>query len=81
MMSYIYFPTEKCKRKGWNARQGLKFHMDTFFRHFQFATLDDLDSLEWTIVASLLDALNLADDIHALEDFSENDVTSIKPTI
>lgn len=55
--------------------------MDTFWGYLKLAALGDFDLLDWTISASLRDIFDFVDDIHSLEDFSENDMTSIEPTM
>lgn len=62
--------------------KGLKFHVDTFsFGHRNLAALDDLDILGRSVTRLLLHILDKTDDVHALEDFSEDNVASIKPTM
>lgn len=72
----MYFIIKKTRLES----KGLKFHVDTFFGHRNLATFDDLDILSWTVAGFLLHFLDRGYDIHALKDFSKNDMTPIKPT-
>jgi hypothetical protein len=58
----------------------LKFDVDTFGRHRQLAALDNLHRLDWLIASALLNALNLGDDVVALEDLAENYMASVEPS-
>lgn len=53
--------------------------MDTFWGHLQLSALGDLDRLLGLVAAGSLDVLDLGDNVHALEDLAENDVTAIEP--
>ena len=53
--------------------------MDTFRGHLQLSALGDLDSLLGLVAAGSLGVLDLGDNIHALEDLAEDDVTAIEP--
>jgi hypothetical protein len=52
--------------------------VDTFFWYFKLATLDDLDSNHWLVSRPLLNVLDLLDDFIALEDFTEDNVSTIE---
>lgn len=55
--------------------------MNTFFGHWQFSALDDLDCLLGLVAGELLDILNLLDNLVALEDLAEDDVLAIQPAV
>lgn len=58
----------------------LEFNMNTFRGHLQLSALGDFDGLDG-LVRLGLDILDLLNDIKALEDFAEDDVTAIEPPI
>jgi hypothetical protein len=58
----------------------LEFNMNTFRGHLQLSALGDLDGLDGSVGLGL-DLLDLLNDIKALEDFAEDDVTPIEPPI
>ena len=64
-----------------NVREGLKLHMDTFFGDLQLAALDDLDLLDGPITRLGRSVLNDLDDLVALEDLAEDNVTAVEPTM
>ena len=49
--------------------------------HLELTALHDLDDLLGLVTGSLGNVLNLVDDIVSLEDFSENDVAAIEPSV
>lgn len=53
--------------------------MDTFRGNLQLAALGDLDSLGWLIAGRGLGALDLLDNLIALQDLAEDDVLAIEP--
>lgn len=53
--------------------------MYTFFGNFQLAGLDNLDVLDRFVARPGLDLLDFLDDVVALKDLAENDVTAVKP--
>jgi hypothetical protein len=55
--------------------------VDTFFRHGQLAALDDLDRLHWHALRRLGHVFDLLDGFVALEDFAEDDVAVVEPTV
>jgi hypothetical protein len=59
----------------------LEVDVNTFRRDLKLAALDDLDGLDGLIASSCLDVLNLLDNLVALEDFAEDDVAAIEPTV
>lgn len=59
----------------------LKFRVDTFCGYLKLAALDDLDILFRAVTASLRGIFDLGDNTHALEDFPEDNVTAIEPTV
>ena len=52
--------------------------MDTFFWNWEFATLDDLHWGSWLVSWVLWDVFNLLDNIVALEDFTEDNVSTVE---
>lgn len=60
--------------------KGLKLRVDTFCWDLKLAALDDLDILNRAVRAFFRDVFDYGDDVHALKNFPENNVTSIKPT-
>jgi hypothetical protein len=52
----------------------------TFSRDFQLSTLDNLDLLDRPVIGASFRVLNLFDKIVALQDFAEDNMTTIKPT-
>lgn len=54
--------------------------MDTFWWDRQFSTLGNLDGRLGLIVGGTVDFFNGQNNVHALEDLSENNVLAIKPT-
>lgn len=56
-----------------------EFRVDTFFWDRELAALGDLDRLDRLVTLALLAVLNLLNDIIALHDLAENDVTAIEP--
>lgn len=58
----------------------LEFHMDTFFWDFQFAGFGDSDGPHRAVTIAGLALLNLGDNIHALENFAEDNVSSVQPS-
>jgi hypothetical protein len=59
----------------------LKFHVDTFWGNLQLAALGDLDRLNGLVAWCGLSLLDLLDDLVALEDLAEDDVTAIEPAV
>lgn len=55
--------------------------MDTFRGHLQLSALCDLDRLGGAVAGLGLGLLDLLDDVEALEDLAEDDVTAIEPTV
>ena len=53
--------------------------MNTFRGDLQLATLDNLDSIDRLVAAACRGVLDLLYDIIALEDFAEDDVTTVEP--
>jgi hypothetical protein len=53
--------------------------MDTFFWHWEFPALGDLDRLGGLVAGLLLDILDLADHIHSLQHLTEDDMAAIQP--
>lgn len=51
-----------------------------FLLHGELTALDDLDSFLGLVTGELGDVLDLVNDLVALKDLSEDDVTSIEPT-
>ncbi len=58
-----------------------KFDVDTFRGYRKLATLGNLDGLLWRIIAAGLDILDLVDNFIALEDLTEDNVTTIEPAV
>ena len=54
--------------------------MDTFWWNRQFSTLGNLDGHLGLTVGGTVDFFNGINNVHALEDLSENNVLAIKPT-
>jgi hypothetical protein len=54
--------------------------VDTFLWDLQLSALDDLDGLYGFIVGTLGDILDLADNIVAFKNLSEDNVAAIEPT-
>jgi hypothetical protein len=52
--------------------------VDTFFWNWDLATLYDSDCLCWLVSWVLWDVLNLLDDVVALKDFAEDNVSAVK---
>lgn len=52
--------------------------MDTFFGNWKFARLGDLDVLEGLVSASFWNVLDGLDDFVALEDFAEDNVSTVE---
>lgn len=59
----------------------LELNVYTFVWNLQLARLDDLDRLNGLIARLGLDLLDLLDNIVALEDLAEDDVTAVKPPV
>ena len=59
----------------------LEVDVNTFRGDLKLATLDDLDSLHRLVTRSGLAVLDLLDDLVALEDLAEDDVTAIEPPV
>jgi hypothetical protein len=51
-----------------------------WLRHIDGAAISDHDVLGWLVTSVGLRAFDLSDDIHSLDDLSENDVTSVEPS-
>lgn len=62
-----------------NIREGLELHMDTFSRDLQLAALSDLDRLGGLVAGRGLGVLDLLDNVVALEDLAEDNVTAVEP--
>jgi hypothetical protein len=60
--------------------RSLEFNVNTFRGHLQLSALGDLDGLDGFVRLGL-DLLDLLNDVKALEDFAEDDVTAIEPPI
>jgi hypothetical protein len=58
----------------------LKFNVNTFRGDLQLSALGNLDRLDG-LVRLGLDLLDLLDDVEALEDLTEDDVTAIEPPV
>lgn len=52
-----------------------------FLLLLELSTLDNLDLIRGAIITALGDVLDLLDDVVALKDFAEDDVTAIQPTV
>ena len=59
----------------------LEFDVDTFRRNLKLAALDNLDGVDRLVTTSGRAVLDLVDNVVALKDFAENDVTAIKPPV
>lgn len=57
----------------------LELHVNTFGRNLQLSALGDLDLLEGLVTGLGSTLLDLLDDIVALENLAEDDVTAIEP--
>jgi len=55
--------------------------VNTFRRNLQLAALDNLDRLLRLVAGLSLDVLDLVDNVVALEDLAEDDVTAIEPPL
>jgi hypothetical protein len=55
--------------------------VDTFFWDWDLATLSDGHSGCWLVSWVLWDVLNLLDNVVALEDFAEDNVSAVKVTV
>ena len=62
-------------------RKSLELHVDTFRRDLQLAALGNLDCLNRLVARSGLDVLDLLDDVVALEDLAEDNVTAVEPPV
>jgi hypothetical protein len=51
-----------------------------WLRHIDGSAIGDHDVLGWLVASVGLRAFDLSDDIHSLDDFSEDDVTSVEPS-
>jgi hypothetical protein len=58
---------------------GLEFSVNTFLGDLKLAALGNLDRLDGLVAGSLGYALNLVDDLVALEHLAEDDVASVQP--
>jgi hypothetical protein len=68
---------QPCK-PAWNST-GLEFSVNTFLWDLELSALGDLDRLDWLVTRSLGDALDLVDDLVALEHFAEDNMAAIQP--
>ena len=59
----------------------LELNVYTFFGNRQLARLGDLDRLNGLVARPGLDLLDLLDNVVALEDLAEDDVTAVKPPV
>ncbi len=59
----------------------LEFHVNTFWGHRKLSALRNLNRLHRLVARRLLDILDLVDDVVALQDFAEDDVASVQPTV
>ena len=57
----------------------LELNVNTFCGNLKFTTLDNLDGGKRLVTGGSLDVLDLVDNVVALEDLSEDDVTSVQP--
>jgi hypothetical protein len=60
---------------------GLEVDVNTFRGHLKLATLDNLDGIDGLIAREGLCSLDFLDNFVAFEDFAEDDVAAIKPTV
>ncbi len=68
-------------KSGLPCKVNLELDVNTFGRDLQLATLDDLDSLYWAVTGGSRDVFNLLDNVVSLEDFAENDVAAVEPSV
>jgi hypothetical protein len=66
---------------GMRESMDLEVDVNTFRGDLKLAALDDLDSLDRLIARCGLGVLDLLDNLVALEDFTEDDVAAIEPTV
>jgi hypothetical protein len=59
----------------------LELDVNTFRRNFQLAALGDRDRLGGLIASRGLDLLDLVNNVIALEDFAEDNVSTVEPTV
>lgn len=57
----------------------LELNVNTFCGNLEFTTLDNLDGGKGLVTGGSLEVLDLVDNVVALEDLSEDDVTSVQP--
>lgn len=55
--------------------------MNTFFGNLELSALGDPDRLLGLVAGLLVDVLDLLDDVVALEDLAEDDVTAVQPPV
>lgn len=58
---------------------GLELGPDTFFGDLQLPALDNGDGVVGAVAAVLGGVFDLVDNVHALEDFAEDDVAAVEP--
>lgn len=69
--------------KGKGLRHGvgcLELNVNTFCGDLKFTALNNLDGGKRLVSVSSLDVLDLVDDIVALEDLAEDNMTAVQPT-
>jgi hypothetical protein len=59
----------------------LKFDVSTFVWLWQLSTLGDLDWLLWSVAWESLCGFNLGDNVHSLENLTEDYVLAIEPAV
>lgn len=57
----------------------LELNVNTFCGNLEFTTLDNLDGGKGLVTGGGLEVLDLVDNVVALEDLAEDDVTSVQP--
>lgn len=58
---------------------GLEFRVNTFRWDLELSALGNLDRLDRLVAGALRDVLDLLDDVVALEDLAEDDMTAVEP--